>query len=242
MKRFTETTKWRDRWFYGLSGKHKLLWMWLCDNCDSAGVVEPEWNMVKTDTGFGYSDEDLKPLGERLEGLGKGKHLIVKFAPFQYGKLSAECRPHIPILATLAKHRLIFDSENQRVSKGYSEGIDTPKDTDKEKEQEKDQGIERVQREKGDRSKGTEKEVVEFCVEQKLPESDGRFMFSKWEGSGWRNGGNPIKNWKATIRSHIEGGYMPSQKNGKAAGRPLAGDTGGLIKDWGKETEGSFDT
>lgn len=38
--RFTETDKWVDSWFSGLSLKSKLLFLFLCDNCNLAGVIE----------------------------------------------------------------------------------------------------------------------------------------------------------------------------------------------------------
>ena len=37
-KRFTDTEKWQDPWFCGLSPELKLLWLFLVDSCDVAGV------------------------------------------------------------------------------------------------------------------------------------------------------------------------------------------------------------
>lgn len=66
-------------------------------------------------------------------------------------------------------------------------------------------------------------EVSAYCVEQGLPASDGVTVFDKWTGSGWKNGGQPIKDWKATIRAWKGQGYMPSQQRAKSPapyGRP----------------------
>ncbi len=57
-------------------------------------------------------------------------------------------------------------------------------------------------------------EVVAYCRTLSLPDSDGTACFDKWTGNGWKNGGDPIKDWKATIRSWKTQGYLPSQKNG----------------------------
>ena len=38
MKRFTDTEKWKSDWFMSLSVEMKCLWIYLCDNCDNAGV------------------------------------------------------------------------------------------------------------------------------------------------------------------------------------------------------------
>lgn len=46
---------------------------------------------------------------------------------------------------------------------------------------------------------------------------DGESCWEKWNGNGWINGKNKIKDWKATIRSWKAQGYLPSQKNPKAA-------------------------
>jgi uncharacterized protein YdaU (DUF1376 family) len=56
--------------------------------------------------------------------------------------------------------------------------------------------------------------IEEFCVSLGLPKKDGTACFHKWFGNGWTNGGEPIRDWKATIRSWKAAGYMPSQKVG----------------------------
>jgi len=38
--RYTDTNKWRDAWFCGLTPECKLLFNFLCDNCDCAGFIE----------------------------------------------------------------------------------------------------------------------------------------------------------------------------------------------------------
>lgn len=65
------------------------------------------------------------------------------------------------------------------------------------------------------KSRGTREEVIAFCAEVGLPQTDADYFFDKCEGSGWKNGGNPIKDWRATIRSWKAAGYMPSQKAAK---------------------------
>lgn len=66
---------------------------------------------------------------------------------------------------------------------------------------------------KGSKARGTESEIVAYCLERELTETDGRSLFSKWEGNGWTNGGHPIKDWKATIRSwQLQGDIIASHK------------------------------
>jgi Helix-turn-helix domain len=54
-------------------------------------------------------------------------------------------------------------------------------------------------------------EFKAFCCEIEIP-NDTEAMFWKWEGNGWLNGGKPIRDWKATLRSWKASGYLPSQK------------------------------
>lgn len=65
------------------------------------------------------------------------------------------------------------------------------------------------------KAKATLDEVKAFAKELNLPESDGESCFHKWEGNGWKNGTNSIKDWKATIRSWKAAGFLPSQKQPK---------------------------
>lgn len=57
-------------------------------------------------------------------------------------------------------------------------------------------------------------EVVAFCQDPTvaLPEADAQWFWHKCEGSGWTNGGRPIRDWKATLRSWRAARYVPSLK------------------------------
>jgi len=56
------------------------------------------------------------------------------------------------------------------------------------------------------------RKVREFCKEIGVREADADFLFWKWHGNGWTNNGEPIRDWKATIRAWQRAGYLPSQK------------------------------
>lgn len=49
-KRFTDTGKWGEKWFYGLSPYSKLLFNYLCDICDNAGFYEVNEERLAADT------------------------------------------------------------------------------------------------------------------------------------------------------------------------------------------------
>lgn len=73
------------------------------------------------------------------------------------------------------------------------------------------------------KARGTLGEVQNFALSLALPESDGTSCFWKWESNGWKNGGEPIKDWKSTMRHWQAAGYMPSQRlNGQPKPETLA--------------------
>lgn len=56
--RFTDTDKWMDSWFSSLSAKGKLLFLFLCDNCNIAGIIEVNKGLWATFTSLSISDID----------------------------------------------------------------------------------------------------------------------------------------------------------------------------------------
>jgi len=63
-------------------------------------------------------------------------------------------------------------------------------------------------------------EVEAYAKELGMPASDGTAFWDAKEGNGWKNGRNPVKDWRATFRNWKSNGYHPSQKglkNGKPA-------------------------
>jgi len=63
-------------------------------------------------------------------------------------------------------------------------------------------------------------EVKAYAKTQGIGDRDAAWFFDKCEGNGWTNGGRPIKDWRATLRSWKNGNYLPSQKVTKAGDRP----------------------
>jgi len=128
MKRFTETQKWEDPWFRRLRPEIKLLWQWILDRCDNAGVIDPDIDLASFQIGYQYPMDTLLEFGERAIKLPCGKWFIPKFIAFQYGQLSTDCKAHKPIFISLEKHGL----------KGYPKGINTLQEKEKDKEEEKE--------------------------------------------------------------------------------------------------------
>lgn len=128
-KRFTDSDKWTDKWFRKLPPRMKLLWCYMLDSCDAAGVFEVDLELYELLAGEAVSLEDFERIFEnRILPMGKDKVWIKKFVSFQYGILSEDSRPHKAVLESLKKHGLLED---------YLKGIDTLKDKDKDKVKDK---------------------------------------------------------------------------------------------------------
>lgn len=134
-KRFTESDKWRDKWFRALRPEHKLAWLYLLDNCDAAGVIDLDSDLADFQIGIAPDWKlFLSQCDGRVERLKSGKLWVVRFIEYQYGEPSRECRAHNPVFLSLEKNGLL-----DRYLKGYSKGIQRDKDKDKDKDKEKEQ-------------------------------------------------------------------------------------------------------
>jgi hypothetical protein len=65
--RYTNTDKWGDSWFARLKPIEKLLFTYLCDNCDIAGFIELNPKKWASDIGL-----NTKQTEGALKGLGRG--------------------------------------------------------------------------------------------------------------------------------------------------------------------------
>jgi hypothetical protein len=133
-KRFTDTAIWQDDWFMNLPPDYKLAFMFIKDNCDQAGVWKPNKRLAETMLGVKIEWDDFLISCDGRVKLIQGEYWwITRFVEFQYGTLSENCKPHIPVINLLRKYQLF-----ERVSKGYPKGIETLEEKEQEKEKEKE--------------------------------------------------------------------------------------------------------
>ena len=115
VKRFTETSKWNDPWFSDLPARFKLLWIFICDHCDQSGVWTVNHRLAEFQLGEKFTIPDaLLAFNGRVEVISNGsKWWIKKFVLFQYGKLSKECKPHMPVFECLSRHGISLEEVSQ---------------------------------------------------------------------------------------------------------------------------------
>lgn len=92
-KRFTETTKWTDKWYRTLTIKHKAFWQFLCDRCDNAGVWNIDFELASFYIGDTINEKDIEALnnGKERVVVVSDKYLVIReFIAFQIGDTKQE--------------------------------------------------------------------------------------------------------------------------------------------------------
>jgi len=121
-KRFTDTDKWADPWFRQLSPTAKLLWQWILDCCDNAGVLDPDWALATFQIGDDVTAHIIE-IESRIERLDDDRIFVSKFVAFQYPRLSRQCAAHKPVFASLEKYNLL-DRLPDTLTEGEGKGRD----------------------------------------------------------------------------------------------------------------------
>lgn len=85
-KRFTDTDKWKDEWYTELPNDYKVIWQYLLDTCDNAGLYKRNIKLLNYYCNTNVSAEDIiKVFNKRVTQLTDEKWLINKFCIYQYG-------------------------------------------------------------------------------------------------------------------------------------------------------------
>lgn len=105
-KRFTDTDKWKDDWFISLSNDYRIIWQWLVDNCDHAGICKPSIGMINLLCKTDITEEELieKMNGRVLKV--DGYWFIPKFLKFQYKNLNSGKPAIISVIKLLKDNKL----------------------------------------------------------------------------------------------------------------------------------------
>lgn len=139
-KRFTDTEKWKKPFIRGLNAPYKLLWLYILDDCDFAGIWQVDFDVALLKVGVKVSyNEALTMFGDKITVLEEFKWIINDFIPFQYGTLNPANRVHASIIRTI-------QSAKQKVEKTVNGASNAPLDRAKDKEQDKEQDIEGLPR------------------------------------------------------------------------------------------------
>ena len=189
-KRMTDTDKWKKRFVRELSPQHKLLWFYILDDCNHAGIwdVDIEVASIRVGEELIY---DMLPQAflDKIVIFDNGdKWFIPDFIDFQYGELNPNSNVHKSVIALLEKYNL------QGYVKG-SQGVETtPQDKDKDKD------IVKVKAKVKRFKKPTVVDIAEYCIERNNS-VDAEKFYDYYSSNGWKVGKNPMKDWKASVRT-----------------------------------------
>lgn len=139
-KRFTDTDKWKKPFIRSLKAPYKLLWLYILDECDHAGIWQIDIEVANIKIGEKINLETaLLQFDGRVIKIDD-KLFIPDFVEFQYGKLNPENRAHKSVIDILSKHNLLNDEFEIKPLASPLEGA---KDKAKDKELDKDIAINR---------------------------------------------------------------------------------------------------
>lgn len=122
--RYSDTLKWQDEWFVDLKTTEKLLFIYLCDNCDIAGFFEISNRRICFDLGIKEADfiGALKGLERGLIISDDNKCLLVKnFIRHQKNlPINSANKSHIGILKRFDLYSKKFIGLELDYEKGYN--------------------------------------------------------------------------------------------------------------------------
>ena len=177
-KRMTDTDKWKKRFIRELKPKHKLLWLYILDDCNHAGIWEIDLDVASIRVGEAVGYKDLDVFGNKIIMFDNNeKCFIPDFIDFQYGELNPNSNVHKSVILLLSRYNL----------EGYMKGTQTPPEPIIDKPAKRFK-------------KPTVEDVSLYC-QSRNNLVDAEKFFDFYSSNGWRVGKNAMKDWKAAVRT-----------------------------------------
>ena len=196
-KRFTDTEKWKKGFIRSLPPSYKLLWLYMLDDCDNAGVWQVEVEVASIRIGTKLNEKEaLKLFGDTVISFDEGtKWFIKEFVKFQQGvnhiaELNSNSNPHKSILRLVEQYKLLELEDNP---KEYIEEVKQAKQSKRF-------------------TKPNAGDVADYCIERNNNVDPIKFI-NFYDSQGWKVGKNPMKDWKACVRSWEAN--TPKDKSGR---------------------------
>lgn len=139
-KRFSDTDKWKKPFIRSMPTAYKLLWIYILDECDHAGIWQVDIPVAELKIGEKIElHKAIKFFDGKITQISGGeKWFIPDFIDFQYGgNLNPANRVHESVIKLLNKYSLL-DSENKVLPSPLQGAKDKDKDKDKEQDKDKD--------------------------------------------------------------------------------------------------------
>jgi len=138
-KRLIDTSIFRKDFIKSLEAPYKLLFIYLINECDHAGLWDVEIEIAEMRLGVKFKSNPLAVFRGKVIAVDDGKKwFIPSFVTFQYGNLNPDNRAHASVISLLEKFDLLDDEYRIRPIVSPFEGA-MDKDIDKDKEMDKEQ-------------------------------------------------------------------------------------------------------
>jgi len=128
-KRLTDTEKWNDDWYISLSNDYRVVWQWLLDNCNHAGICKRSIRLLNLMCNTSISEEVLISMMEGRIVVKDNNWFIPKFLKFQYSSLNSNRPVIISVVKELEKNNLI-----SMIPESFGNDYLIIKDKDKDKD------------------------------------------------------------------------------------------------------------
>jgi hypothetical protein len=216
-KRFTDTDKWKDEWYTELPNDYKIIWQYLLDTCDNAGIYKRNIKLLNIMCNTNVSETDiLNAFKLRVTPISDEKWIINKFCVFQYGPdfLESKNKAVISVVNKLIENNLYQSSTNtllipypssiNTLSIPYGYSIDTPKE--QEQEQVKEQVKEQEQYQYSDRAKGNTKNIAERLLDVLMDADSDDLKYHRavedWRELGGIEGVSELLEWDESQKNN----------------------------------------
>lgn len=108
-KRMTDSEKWKKLFFRELKPDYKLLWLYIWDDCNHAGIWEKDFDIARIRLGMNVTEEEaLHQYRDAVREISNGeKWFIPSFVEFQYTSiLNPENSVHRSVLKSFIEHKI----------------------------------------------------------------------------------------------------------------------------------------
>jgi hypothetical protein len=213
MERITSTDKWKDVWFLNLSPYGKLMFMFLCDNCDDAGFYTLSARFMSNQLRISPKDvvSSTRALNDKICFSNDRKKVWIKNFLFYQKQLPLESnnQDHKKIKLMLEKNLKSFNEDEEMLF--IIESTETVSGKKKTPRKKFEKPTLKEMKEYGEEYSKKEKVIMQ--------ENWADQLYNHYESNGWKIGGkSPMKDWKGAVRNavlRVKG--KPTEGKGKIA-------------------------
>ena len=195
-KRFTDSEKWQDVWFTELSNDNKIIWLYLLDTCDNAGIFKLNLKLLNFNCSTNITVEEfISIFKKKITQINEESWLINKYCYYQYGPdfLTSKNKAVEKAVVKLIQLGVI---KNIKGTNTLSIGYQYPIDTLQEEEEVKEEVKEEIKEEVKEKIKVEEK--IEVKTKDELREVIKNMKFKD-------------EDLKKKLLFHLAGGYMTQE-------------------------------